>query len=82
MIAKCPKPPKVNEKRRRQVRFIEKGYRACYNGKTNDDHKIYAYMERMSSDDKRKSGKYDDSLQLTNSILDLGATICSQATQR
>ena len=66
MIAKCPNPPKDNDKRRKQVRFNEKGNRACDNGKNNDDHKIYAYMERMSSDDERKSVKYGDSSQLTN----------------
>ena len=74
LIAKCPKPPKYNEKRRKQVRFNEKGNRACENGKNDDDHKIYASMAQMSSDDKRKSGKYGDSLQLTNWILDSGAT--------
>ena len=31
-------------------------------------------MARMYSDDKRKSVKYGDSLQLTNWILDSGAT--------
>ena len=31
-------------------------------------------MARMSSDDKRKSVKYGDSSQLTNCILDSGAT--------
>ena len=31
-------------------------------------------MTRMSSDDERKSGEYDDSSQLTNWILDSGAT--------
>ena len=55
MIAKCPKPPKDNKKRRKQVRFNEEGNHACDNGKNNDDHKIYAYMARMSSDDERKS---------------------------
>ena len=72
MIAKCPKPPKDNEKRRRQLRFNEKVNRACDNGKNNNDHKIYAYMARMYSNDERKSEKYGDSLQLTNSILDSG----------
>ena len=33
MIAKFPKPPKDNEKWRKQVRFNEKGNRACNNGK-------------------------------------------------
>ena len=74
MIAKCPKPPKDNEKRRKQVRFNEKVNRACKNGKNDDDHKIYASMAQMSSDEERKSGKYGDSLQLTNWILDSGAT--------
>ena len=74
MIVKCPNTPKDNEKRQKQVRFIEKGNRACDNGEDNDDHKIYASMSRMSSDDERKSVKYGDSPQLTNWILDLGAT--------
>ena len=74
MIPKCPKPPKDNKKRRKQVCFNEKGNRACDNGKNNDDHKIYASMARMSSNDERKSGKYGDSSQLTNWILDSGAT--------
>ena len=74
MIAKCPKPPKDIENGRRQVRFNEKGNRACDNGKNNDDHKIYAYMARMSSNDECSSEKYGDSSQLTNWILDLGAT--------
>ena len=61
MIAKCPKPPKDNQKRRKQVHFNEKVNRACDNGEDNDDHKIKAYMARMSSDDERKSVKYGDS---------------------
>ena len=44
MIAKCPKPPKDNEKQRRQVSFNETGNRACDNGENENDHKIYAYM--------------------------------------
>ena len=63
MIAKCPKPPKDNEKRKKKVRFNEKGNRACDNGKNNDDQKIYAYMSRMSSNDKLSSENYGDSLQ-------------------
>ena len=74
MIAKCPKPPKDNEKRLKQLRFNEKGNRACNNGENNDDHKIYASMAQMSSDDERKIVKYGDSFQLTNWILDSGAT--------
>ena len=44
MIAKCPKPPKDNEKRQKHVRFNEKVNRACDNDENNDDHKIYASM--------------------------------------
>ena len=66
MIKKCTKPPKDNEEQRKKVRFNEKGNRACDNGKNDDDHKIYAFMARMSSDDELKSIKYGDSSQLTN----------------
>ena len=66
MIAKCLKPPKDNEKLCKQVRFNEKVNRACDNREDNDDHKIYASMARMSSDDEPKSGKYGASSQLTN----------------
>ena len=44
MIVKFPKPPKDNEKRRKQVRFNEKVNRASDNGKNNSDQKIYVYM--------------------------------------
>ena len=74
MIAKCPKPPKENEKRQRQEHFNEKGNRACNNDKNNGDHKIFTSMARMSSNDERKSENYGDSLQLTNCIIDSGAT--------
>ena len=57
-----------------QVLFNEKVNRACDNCENNDDHKIYTSMARMSSNDERSSEKYGDSLQLTNWILDLGAT--------
>ena len=58
----------------KQVRFNEKGNRACDNSEDNDEHKIYASMARMSSDDERNTVKYGDSPQLTNWILDSGAT--------
>ena len=74
MITECPKPPKDNEKRKKQVLFNDKGNCACDNGENNNDHKIYASMARMSSDDKRKSVNYGDSSQLKNCILDSGAT--------
>ena len=74
MISKCPKPPIDNEKQRRKVRFNEKVNRACDNDENNDDKKIYASMARMSSNNERSSEKYGNSSQLTNWILDSGAT--------
>ena len=66
MIAKCPKPPKDSGKRRKSVCFNEKVNRACDNSEDDNDHKIYAYMARMSNDDKHKIKEYGDSSQLTN----------------
>ena len=80
MIPKCSKPPKDNEKLRKQLHFNEKGNRECDNGEDGNDHKIYASMARMSSDGERKSGEYGDSSQLTNWILDSGAT-CHMAPE-
>ena len=74
MIAKSPKAPKDSEKRRKSERSNEKGNRACNNSDDDNDHKIYASMELMSSDDKRESKDYSDSFQLTNWVLDSGAT--------
>ena len=53
MIAKCPKPPKDNEKRRKSLYFNENFNRACDNSEDDNDHKIYTSMARISSDDKR-----------------------------
>ena len=47
---------------------------ACDNGENNNDHKIYTSMALMSSNDEVSSEKYAYSSQLTNWILDLGAT--------
>ena len=74
MIEKCPKPPKDSEKRRKSEKSKEKGNRACDNSDDDNDLKVYASMTRMSSDDKFKSKDYGDSSQLTNWILDSGAT--------
>ena len=74
MITKCTNPPKENEKRRKQVRFNEKGNHACDNGENNSVQKIYTSMARMSSNDECSSENYGDSSQLTNWILDSGAT--------
>ena len=45
--------------------LIKKGDCACNNGEDNDDHKIYAYMARMSNDDKRESGEFGDTYAST-----------------
>ena len=74
MIAKCPKPPKDNEKLHKKVSFNDTCNRACNNSENNNDYKIYVSMARITSDDKHKSVKYGDSLQLTNWILDSGDT--------
>ena len=65
-IEECTKPPKCNEKRRKQVHFNEKSHRAYDNGKNNSDQKIYAPMARMSGNYEHSSGNFGDSLQLTN----------------
>ena len=70
MIAKFPKPPKDNDKRRKKVRFNEKVNCACDNGKNNSDQKIYAFMARMYGNDEFPSENYGDSSQSTNWILD------------
>ena len=53
MIAKCPKPPKYSEKRRKSEKSKEKVNRACNNSNSDTDLKVYAFMARISSDDKR-----------------------------
>ena len=74
VIAKFLKPPKENDKQRKQVRFNEEVNIACDNSENNSDQKIYASMARMSNNDKCLSGYFGDSLQLTNWILDSGGT--------
>ena len=74
LIEKYPKPLKDNEKRRKQEGFNEKGNRARENKENNSGQMIYASMARMSNNDKFPSGNFGDSLQLSNWILDSGAT--------
>ena len=74
MIAKFPKPPEDSEKRRKSEKSKEKGNRACNNSDDENDHKVYAYMDRLSSDDKCENKDYGESSQLTNWILDSGDT--------
>ena len=66
MIAKFPKPPKDNKKRRKQVRFMRKVTVNAKTAKNNSDQKIYASMARMSGNDECPSGSFGDSSQLTN----------------
>ena len=74
LISKCPKPPKDNKKRRKQLRLNEKGNRARDNRKNNINQNIYASMARMSSYDEYPSADFGDSSQFTNWVLDYGAT--------
>ena len=50
------------------------GNRACNNGDKNSPQKIYAYMACMYVNNECPSGNFGDSSQLTNWILDSGAT--------
>ena len=74
LIAKCPKPPKYSEKRRKSDKDKEKGNIVKDKSDDDDDLKVYASMALMSNDDVRKNKDYVDSSQLTNWILDSGAT--------
>ena len=74
LIPKFIKPPKENERRRKEVRFNEKGNRECNNNKNNSDQKICASMSSMSDNDKCPSGDFGDCSQLNNWILDPGST--------
>ena len=61
LIAKCPKPPKDSEKRRKSDKSKEKGNCACDNRDDDNDLKVYASMAQMSNDDKRENKDYGDS---------------------
>ena len=54
--------------------LMKKVYRACNNDENNSYQKIYASMTRMFGNDECPSEKFGDSSQLTNWILDSGAT--------
>ena len=75
LTAKFPKPPKDNEKRRKQVCFNENFNHARNNGKNNSDQNLYASLACMYGNDKCPSDNFGDSSQLTNCILDSVATI-------
>ena len=70
LIAKFPKPPKDNDKWRKQVRFNEKDNHARDNSQNNSDQNIYASMACMSNNDECPNGNFGDSSKLTNWILD------------
>ena len=74
LIAKCPKPPKDSENRCKFDKSKKKGNRACDNSDDDNDLKVYTSMARMSNDDVSENKDYGDSSQLTNCILDSGAT--------
>ena len=61
LIAKCPNPPKENEKRQKQVHLKKKVNSVCNNGENNSDQNIYASMEYMSRNDKCSSRNFGDS---------------------
>ena len=78
LIAKCQQPPKYNEEQQKQVRFSEKGscvlQKESENGDNDNDQEIYEFMARISGNDKSHSRYFCDNSQLTNFILDSGAT--------
>ena len=67
---------KTEKKNRKRVSFQdkEKGNCAKDNIDDEDDLKVYASMARISNDDVSKNKDYCNSSQLTNWILDSGAT--------
>ena len=71
---RCPKQPKDGKKKCKKVSFKEKGNSVKDNSEDDDDLKVYASMARMSNDDVSEKKDYGDSSQLTNWILDSGAT--------
>ena len=77
LIAKCPKPPKDGEKKNgKKVSFKDKemGNSAKDNSDNDDDLKVYASMAQMSNDGVSKNKDCGDISELTNWILDSGAT--------
>ena len=72
------KPPKENEKRRKKVRFSERdnceSQKERDNGDNKNKQKLYASMAPMSDNDESPSWDVGESSQLTNWILDSGAT--------
>ena len=61
LIAKCPKPPKDSEKRRKSEDSKEKFNCACDNSDYDNELKVYASMARMSNNEVRENKDYGDS---------------------
>ena len=61
LIAKCHKPPKDSEKKRKFDKSKEKGNIAKENIDDDNDLKVYASMSRMYNDDVRENKDYGDS---------------------
>ena len=74
LLKKFPSHQKIIRDGKVKYVFNEKVHSAWDNGKNNYDHKIYASMARMYSNDKCSSKKYGDSSQLTYWILYSGST--------
>ena len=78
LVAKYPKPPKDNKKRQNKVRLIERGnnlsQEGCEKSDNDNDQRIYEPLEQMYGNDESPSRYFGDSSQLTNWILDSGAT--------
>ena len=54
--------------------LIKKGHHEGDNSENKSDQKIYVSLACMSGSDRCLSGNVGDNLQLTNRILDSGAT--------
>ena len=61
LIAKCPKPSKDSEKRRKSDKSKEKVNRACNNSDDDNDLKVYASMAQMSINDECENKDYGNS---------------------
>ena len=78
LIVKCLKPPKDNNKQQKKVRFIERvnciSQKESKDDDDDNDQYIYAFMARMSMNDKSSSKYFGNSLLFSNWTLDSVAT--------
>ena len=72
------KAPKYNDKQQKQVHLSERvnivSRKECKKGDNDNDQNVYASISQMSGNDESPSRYFGDSPQLTNWILDSGAT--------